>query len=522
MNKRKLVFHPILFALLPVISLMSYNLDDLPVTQVFRPALIILAGTLLLWGLLWLWLRDWERTALLLTPFLILFFAYGHIYSGLLHPATRSLFGSLGLLNRHDRLLLVWLVLFVLVIWIIERLKRRRHAFTQMLNWMAIFALLMPLYQVVQHEISLSRSLPGASEKILEPAQSSAIVPASPPDIYYIILDGYGRADILQEFMEYDNSPFLEELNSLGFTVAKHSRSNYTQTALSLASSLNMLYLDELNLDASGQSDRLIAARLIRWNNVMHFLKSQGYQTVALASGYRASGLELADHYLQPPSSGASWLERLIVDTSMLVVWQSLAPQLGLDWEFPGYKAHRNTIRFIYANLPEVTGLPGPKFVFAHIISPHPPFVFDAQGQALSPGYPFTLLDGSAFPGTPEVYEQSYAEQIAYVDQQALQMVRAILENSTSPPVIILQADHGPGSRFNWSTPEEPGLRERLGILNAYLLPGIDPELIYPTITPVNSFRLVFSVYFDADLPLLPDRSFYSSWDQPYRFIEVP
>jgi hypothetical protein len=69
---------------------------------------------------------------------------------------------------------------------------------------------------------------------------------------------------------------------------------------------------------------------------------------------------------------------------------------------------------------------------------------------------------------------------------------------------------------------EEPGLHERLGILNAYLLPGIDPALIYPTITPVNSFRLVVNQYFGADLPLLPDRSFYSTWDQPYRFTEAP
>ena len=442
----------------------------------------------------------------------------------MLHPATRSLFGSLGLLNRHDRLLLVWLGGFILIVWIMERLKRRRRAITQMFNWMALFVLVMPLYQIVQHEVILGQPVPGVAQALLEAAQASAKPPDLPPDIYYIILDGYGRADILQEFMQYDNSPMRTELGSLGFVVAEQSRSNYTQTALSLASSLNMLYLDELDLAglSARSGDRLLAARLIRWNNVLRFLQSQGYQTVAFASGYRATGLEPVDHYLQAPYGGASWLERLIVDTSMLVIWQDVAPRLGLDWEFPGYQTHRENIRYIYADLPEAARLPGPKFVFAHIISPHPPFVFDAQGQELSPGYPFTLLDGSAFPGTPDEYELSYAAQIAYVDQRVLEMVRLVLKNSATPPVIILQADHGPGSRFNWSEMEEPGLHERLGILNAYLLPGIDPALIYPAITPVNTFRLVLSYYFGADLPLLPDRSFYSTWDQPYQFIEVP
>jgi hypothetical protein len=522
MKNKSLVIHPFLFALLPVISLLSYNLNDLPLVQVVRPTLIILSCTLLLWGFLWVWLRNWERAALWLSPFLIIFFSYGHIYSGLLHPASRSLFSRIGLLNRHDRLLLVWLAIFVLVVWIMERLKRRRREITQMLNWMALFALLMPFYQIARHEYVLNQPLAGEAQVPLQAAQASAVKPATSPDIYYIILDGYGRADILQEFMHYDNVALRSELSRLGFIVAEQSRSNYTQTSLSLASSLNMIYLDSLGQEIAGQEDRLPMARLIRWNNVLRFLQSQGYQTVAFASGYRATELDQADHFQRATFSGVSWLERLIIDTSMLVIWQGLALRFGIKWEYPGYQAHRQTIRYIYANLPEAARLPGPKFVFAHIISPHPPFVFDAEGRSLSPGYPFTLLDGSAFPDSPDEYERSYAAQIAYVDQRVLEMVHAILSNSASPAVIVIQGDHGPGSRFNWSLLEEPGLHERLGILNAYRLPGVDPTLIYSTITPVNTFRLVLNQYFGADLPLLPDRSFYSTWDQPYQFIEVP
>jgi hypothetical protein len=63
--------------------------------------------------------------------------------------------------------------------------------------------------------------------------------------------------------------------------------------------------------------------------------------------------------------------------------------------------------------------------------------------------------------------------------------------------VIIIQGDHALA-----------GAKDRFGILNAYYLPGINKDILYPTISPVNSFRIVFNQYFGAKLPLLPDRSY--------------
>jgi hypothetical protein len=66
------------------------------------------------------------------------------------------------------------------------------------------------------------------------------------PDIYYIILDGHARSDILAELYGYDNNWFVDSLRQRGFYVADRSRTNYAQTYLSLASTLNMTYLDSL------------------------------------------------------------------------------------------------------------------------------------------------------------------------------------------------------------------------------------------------------------------------------------
>ena len=67
------------------------------------------------------------------------------------------------------------------------------------------------------------------------------------PDIYYIILDAYGRHDALGEF---DNTDFLKELESRGFFVATNATSNYKYSIQSLASSLNLAYLDGLEARA--------------------------------------------------------------------------------------------------------------------------------------------------------------------------------------------------------------------------------------------------------------------------------
>ena len=114
---------------------------------------------------------------------------------------------------------------------------------TQALNLLAVTALLLPLGQITLFTVSQRRAqsaAPPVQQVRLQWTQSQ------PPDIYYIILDAYSRDDVLQDFYQYDNGPFISELEALGFYVARCSRSNYASTRLSLPSSLNMDYIDNL------------------------------------------------------------------------------------------------------------------------------------------------------------------------------------------------------------------------------------------------------------------------------------
>ncbi|MFC1736984.1 hypothetical protein ACFL1X_12780, partial [Candidatus Hydrogenedentota bacterium] len=120
-----------------------------------------------------------------------------------------------------------------------------------------------------------------------------------------------------------------------------------------------------------------------------------------------------------------------------------------------------------------------------------------------------------------EDYRKQYIDQLVFVTRKTQETIDAILANSERPPIIILQSDHGPGSTLTWDKPEETNFHERLSILNAYYLPNEGDERLYENISPVNSFRVVLNRYFNTDLELLDDKSYFSTWPKPYKFIPV-
>jgi hypothetical protein len=175
--------------------------------------------------------------------------------------------------------------------------------------------------------------------------------------------------------------------------------------------------------------------------------------------------------------------------------------------------------------VPKIARCTQPTFTFAHILSPHPPFVFGEDGEDVSPHKrQYYLTDGELFRdhyGNRETYAAGYRKQAAFLSKQVERMIDRILANSPEPPVIILQSDHGSGMGLNTGSVEHTDLRERMSILNAYYLPGPGRQALYPSISPVNSFRVVVNAYFGAGLTLMPDLSYYSTWSDPFEFIDV-
>lgn len=167
--------------------------------------------------------------------------------------------------------------------------------------------------------------------------------------------------------------------------------------------------------------------------------------------------------------------------------------------------------------------LQGPTYVFAHIISPHPPFVFGSDGEETDPPRAYNLADGTdyfKFPGTNlQSYYKAYTNQLRYINSLLLKMVDGILTRAERPTVIILQSDHGPRSGLDWEYPEKTNVKETLSIFSSYYFHDGDYADLHENISPVNTFRVVLNKYFGYEMELLEDLSYFSTKYYPYNFM---
>jgi hypothetical protein len=92
---------------------------------------------------------------------------------------------------------------------------------------------------------------------------------------------------------------------------------------------------------------------------------------------------------------------------------------------------------------------------------------------------------------------------VQFISTQIVTVVDTIIKQSEIPPVIIIMGDHGPFG--NQVTPSM-----RLSILNAYYVNDDAKKDLHESITPVNSFRVIFNNYFGTNYPLLDDLSYYA------------
>jgi hypothetical protein len=361
------------------------------------------------------------------------------------------------------------------------------------------------------------RSYVNPTQPVVSPAEGTA--PAGrPPDVYYIILDAYGRADMLQTIHGYDNSAFIQSLEERGFVVAAESRANYARTLLSLASSLNMQYLDALSAQMGESPLWWPIKDTLQHSQIRVLLEQEGYRTVFVASGWDLTDFRDGDYYLKPQPLMLNGFPAAFFGWTNLSVLKAIP---GMGMLLPSDDFHRALVLYGFDVLPSTASLPGPKFVFAHILAPHPPYVFDSQGKPVDHDYPIPGIDTPGYSEYSLQYRRDYLEQLTFVNRKTLEMIDGILAASPTPPVIIIQGDHGPAVFIDYDDPSKACLYERYSILNAYHLPGVAPASVPADITPVNSFRLVLNQYFGTHLDYLTNLSYYSSTAQTYRFRDV-
>ncbi len=495
MKKTKsFIWYPFLFAAYPVLGLLAHNIGNARPEAGARPVAIAALGAAVLFGLLRLLTRDWHRAAFASAAWISLFAAYGHVYGYLLEKAPEY--------AQTNLVAGVSLLLAAAALFAATRPKVRMEAWTAPLNMAALALVVIPIGQIAWYQVEVQNAPSVAA------GSPVAHVEGTKPDIYYIILDSYTRADTLKTAYGYDNSEFLGGLEAMGFNVAECGMSNYVRTELSLASSFNMNYLPVLDERIKPDSQaRSPLWSLIRNSAVMDYVEGQGYETVAFATGFPWDELDNADLYLEadPLRGGLTEFEGLLLETTAY----RIAEDEGLvDTKVATFNRYRERSQFLLDTLPSLAKRDGPQFVFAHLILPHPPFVFAEDGSRSDP---LSFLNAKdQYPA--DKYAKGYVMQLQFINREITRIVQEIIANSDTPPVIIIQGDHGP-----WLQPKD----RRLTILNAYYLPG-HADAVSEFITPVNTFRVVFNLYLGGKFELLPNQSYFSPVPYHFAFELIP
>lgn len=481
---------------------LAANLDQIDASQSLRPLFALLLLTALSMAVAGLAFHNLHKAGLVTFLGLVFVLAFGHLYR-LIWPWLSQAEEDPGLL-----ILGAWgALIFALGLWIARSRSWQKtdgEGITGVLNLTLAIALIVPAIEVPAGLIHAGAEVPdtgqvSGAEDVLPQIDCNAS-----PDIYYVILDGYGREDVLRSLYGINNSAFLSELEQRGFYVARQSHTNYTQTVFSIPSALNFTYI---GANPQGVSGTEYFGGLIANNRMLSLLESCDYRTVALESGFSFTEQKDVDVYLEQGSPLNAFENLLLADSPV----DLLADEFTAEGSEYSFDAHRERVLYSFEQLRKLPGMAGPKFVFAHILIPHPPFVFDAGGRPVEPGNNYAIGDGDDFPGSQQEYRAGYAAQVEYANRLILETIDAIQADSERQPVILLQGDHGPGGMLVWDAPEESCLWERTGIFNAYYLPGKENAGLYPQISPVNSFRVVLNAYFDAGLKLLSDRTYFTS-----------
>tara|TARA_B100000745_G_scaffold14633_1_gene10669 strand:+ start:37 stop:1410 length:1374 start_codon:yes stop_codon:yes gene_type:complete len=344
------------------------------------------------------------------------------------------------------------------------------------------------------------------------------------PNVYYIILDGYPRNDVLKKHLDFDNSEFIDFLKQREFYVAENSYSNYSLSSTSIPATMNMNYInflaDELGED-SRSYDPLLGKDfgLYADNQVIKNFKSMGYKVAKIGSvPMYLHEMPLADLSLCYKS--IHLMDNRLFDTV------ARTSMIGYFIERWSEDLQRQIILCAFEELPKISSYyEEPVFAWSHIMIPHFPLIFGADGEPVTPGESLLVMNNPhLFEGTDSSWniKQQFLQQLQFANKKSMELVDKILENEKQS-IIIIQSDHGSAFDVDLDDPTDDDVHQRLSNINAIYFPDEKPrEILMNDQTNVNTFRIVFNSYFGSDYDILEDKIYWNlSFKKPFWFKDV-
>ncbi len=507
----------VLFSIYPVIFLYAHNVEILVLDQLIMPLLLAIVLAVVIFLLFWLIFQDKPQASLAAVGFVILFWQYGMAFEGITKIVNLN----------HWHVLPILLFAYVHLIYLVHVLQRRYSL--ENINTIAIVVaavlIVFNLVTLVPAEVKKHQIFHAYISTHNEEPQYSY---TDYPDIYLIILDEYASFNTIKEEWEYDNSHFKDFLNSKGFFVAAKSEHRYSVTLWNMPSLLNLKYLTgavdkEIFLNFIYNRDKVkthnkynilsqysasMLVEMMSNNKLISFLKQRGYKIIVLegiSQHYASFSIRDADvniSYQDFDETGRQGLKGSVFVMG-LIEKTILLPFIYSETAFDrSYVATKYVFDYLRLNTHTV---PGPRLVYAHIMCPHNPYVFDRDGLPVSSNpknSPCFQREGP-FILPNESVNNAYLEQYIYVTAEMMDIIsNHFRTRRSSDAVFIIQNDHGP-------RPHELYLKDRTksySAFNAVYFPDGDYTKLYENISPVNTLRIVLNKYFGENYEMLEDR----------------
>ncbi len=517
------VIHPFLFSIFPVLLIYSQNINLLPPEELFFPIIIITGFSLLSWQIIKYVSGNTFKAGLIVSLFLVIFFSYGHIYN-LLTDFTIFDYE----IGRHRFLLIPVFISLVAGIFFLIKTSRTLNNLSSIANVISITAVVIIIGNIgldISQENYFDSEKMSVNERFLgvgahrdsffeifdqeskqDSLSSFSIEISDKPDIYYIILDEYGSKNALKKFFNYDNTRFLSILEQKGFFIFDPSFTNYPTTVQSLGSSLNMDYINDLTHQVGKESKNYhLLNKVLSENIVMKKLKENNFQIINMGAlwgpnnSFKMSDADLCEF----KEFNRDSLMRELLQTTMLSYVQERLVEEG----------RRDRVLCVFDELPKLDeNFSGSKFVFAHIMLPHAPYIFGPNGESVIPG---TSLDGQSWDT-----RKAHIDQLNFANKKIIILIDELLSKNKNS-IIIIQGDTGSSFSSDWKNPSDDVIIERMSNLNAIYFPNNEYQSFSGKNTPVNTFRIIFNEFFSENYKPLEDKMYWSTSDSPYSHSDV-
>ncbi len=435
--------------------------------------------------------EDKVKTNLITVIFLIMFFTYGHLFNV---DGYLSFLRSIQIFNqsigRYLYTLSFWIILFMIIVWAFHKSKRNFRQLEKIVKLNVFILVLFPISSLIMIQTKFFFNYTPSFYKV------KRVNLKHKPNIYYIIFDAYARADVLKNIYNYNNENFIKALKKRGFFIADQSCSNYTMTHLSIPSSMNMEYLNS-------EQDWFSPFKMMKESKVLAFIKQQGYKTINIASGWGFTDRNYIVDLEVFRLFSCNFIYEFLHTTL-------LAPIHNYGIKLLQERRLRIGILDAFESLSKKWDLE-PFFLFCHMVTPHEPHLFEKDSSPLISAKPT---------------KATYLKQISFLNNKIIKVVDDILEHFNGNVIIIIQSDHGPNYNDSLCLAGKKkvsmqAIKERLSNLSLFYLPEGGSSILYPTITPVNIFRLIFNYYFGANFEKLEDISYWSDLSGQYMFKKV-